>query len=74
MVESFQPSVKAGDHIRLAPREQEILGFLAHGYSYKEIADKLDLSVRTVGAHIRSTYEKLHVHSRSQAVAKFLGV
>ena len=74
VVESFQPSVKAGDHIRLAPREQEILGLLAQGFSYKEIADQLHLSVRTIGAHIRSTYEKLHVHSRSQAVAKFLGV
>jgi DNA-binding NarL/FixJ family response regulator len=74
LVESFQPGVKTGDDIRLAPREREILALLAQGYSYKEIADKLDLSVRTVGAHIRSTYEKLHVHSRSQAVAKFLGV
>lgn len=74
VVESFQPGVTAGDNIRLTLREQEILGCLAEGYSYKEIADKLDLSVRTVGAHIRSIYEKLHVHSRSQAVAKFLGV
>jgi DNA-binding CsgD family transcriptional regulator len=41
---------------------------------FKEIAEKLGLSPFTVNAHIRSIYEKLHVHSRSQAVAKYLGV
>ena len=74
VVESFQIPVKGGANIRLAPREQEILGLLAQGFSYKEIAGRLDLSVRTIGAHIRSSYEKLHVHSRSQAVAKYLGL
>lgn len=55
----------------LSPREWEILGLLARGYSYKEIADQLGISIPTVNTHIRRTYEKLHVHSRAQAVAKF---
>jgi DNA-binding NarL/FixJ family response regulator len=77
LVLSFQPQPKQGkntEQVKLGPRENEILGLLAQGYSYKEIADQLQLSVRTIGSHIRSIYEKLHVHSRSQAVAKFLGV
>jgi DNA-binding NarL/FixJ family response regulator len=74
IVESFQPAGKASSEVKLAPRELEILGLLTQGYSYKVIADQLRLSIRTVGAHIRSIYEKLHVHSCSQAVAKFLGV
>jgi DNA-binding CsgD family transcriptional regulator len=39
----------------------------------KEIADKLDISYWTVQTHIARIYEKLHVHSRAQAVAKFTG-
>lgn len=77
LVLSFQPQERQGketQQVKLGPRENEILGLLAQGYSYKEIADQLQLSVRTIGSHIRSIYEKLHVHSRSQAVAKFLGV
>jgi DNA-binding NarL/FixJ family response regulator len=77
LVLSFQPQARQGketEQVKLGPRENEILGLLAQGYSYKEIADRLQLSVRTIGSHIRSIYEKLHVHSRSQAVAKFLGV
>jgi hypothetical protein len=44
---------------------------LAVGLLYKEIAEKLNCSVYTVNAHVRKMYEKLQVHSRSQAVAKF---
>ncbi len=57
----------------LSPREREILELLARGYLYKEIADQLKISVPTVNHHIRNMYEKLHVHSRSQAVAKYFG-
>jgi len=71
---SLQRSVIAGEKFRFTPRQQEVLGCLAHGYSYKEIAERLHLRVRTVSAHIRGVYEKLHVHSRSQAVAQFLGI
>jgi DNA-binding NarL/FixJ family response regulator len=55
---------------RLTPRELEVLELLVKGDNYKSMADKLFLSVFTVCAHIRNIYEKLHVHSKSQAVAK----
>lgn len=56
----------------LTARELEVLELLTKGYDYKEIAEKLFLSVFTINAHIRHIYEKLHVHSKSQAVAKAL--
>jgi len=55
----------------LSTREQQVLGFLAQGFLYKEIADKLNLNVFTVKTYTRRIYEKLHVHSRSQAAAKY---
>jgi len=55
----------------LSPREQEVLELLARGYLYKEIAERLNISVPTVNTYIRRMYEKLHVRSRSQAVAKY---
>lgn len=75
VVQSFQrPAVPgAADGMgALSPREREILGLLARGYLYKEIASDLGISVPTVNAHIRNLYEKLRVHSRAQAVARFL--
>jgi len=56
----------------LSKRENEVLVLLAQGYLYKEIADQLGISFQTVNTHIRRIYEKLHVHSRSQAVAFFV--
>lgn len=56
----------------LTDREEEILQELVKGNSYKSTADHLFISVHTVRFHIRSIYEKLHVHSKSQAVAKAL--
>ncbi len=47
-----------------------MLDLLASGYLYKEIAEALGISVPTVNTYIRRVYEKLHVHSRSQAVAR----
>ena len=76
VVQSFQKRpVKGGasEAAQLSPREREILDLLARGYLYKEIAEKLKISIPTVNAHIRNMYEKLHVHSRSQAVAKYIG-
>ncbi|MBM3880083.1 MAG: response regulator transcription factor [Verrucomicrobia bacterium] len=58
---------------RLSPRESEILDRLAKGYLYPEIAHELDITYTTVNGHIKSIYEKLHVHSRAAAVAKYLG-
>ena len=55
----------------LSPREREVLELLARGYLYKEIMEALQISRPTVNTYIRRIYEKLHVCSRSQAVAKF---
>jgi DNA-binding NarL/FixJ family response regulator len=55
----------------LTTREGSVLELLSQGYLYKEIADRLTISIPTVATHIRRIYEKLHVQSRSQAVAKY---
>jgi RNA polymerase sigma factor (sigma-70 family) len=56
----------------LTPREREVLKALADGLDYKQIADRLCISMDTVRSHIRHIYEKLQVHSKSEAVAKAL--
>jgi len=56
----------------LSKRELEILDLLAKGYRYKEIADALGISFDTVRSHLRNIYDKLHVHSRTEAVVKYL--
>jgi DNA-binding NarL/FixJ family response regulator len=58
------------DSFNLSEREKEILSCLVKGMSYKLIADACFISVDTVRGHIRNIYEKLHVHSKSEAVAK----
>jgi DNA-binding NarL/FixJ family response regulator len=70
VVEMFQriaPPPPTAAH-RLSPREVEVLKLLAEGHVYKTAAAKLDLSLDTVRFHIRNIYEKLHVHSKSEAV------
>ncbi|MDB6021598.1 MAG: DNA-binding response regulator [Pedosphaera sp.] len=57
---------------RLTPGEKEFLDFLAKGYAYKEIADRMNISIDTVRSYVRTVYEKLHVHSRTEAVVKYL--
>jgi len=54
----------------LSEREKEILSCLVKGMSYKLIADACFISIDTVRGHIRNIYEKLHVHSKGEAVAK----
>jgi DNA-binding NarL/FixJ family response regulator len=58
---------------KLSPRENEILRSLAEGRHYKEIAAQLELSMDTVRTYVRRIYAKLQVHSRTDAVVKFLG-
>jgi DNA-binding NarL/FixJ family response regulator len=58
---------------KLSPREREVLDHLARGIPYKEIASALAVSIDTVRVHIKGIYGKLHVHSRGEAVAKYLG-
>jgi len=73
VVQSLQPAVLPGDHsIELSPREHEVLDALAKGLVYKQIADKLGVSIHTIRNYIRRIYEKLHVCTRTEAVAKYV--
>jgi DNA-binding NarL/FixJ family response regulator len=65
-----QPA-KSDAATRLTPREEEILTLLAKGFVSKEIAGQLGVSYETVRDHLKHIYEKLHVHSRGEAVARF---
>lgn len=69
----FQQTPEPASEIkRLTPREKEVLDQLAKGFRYKEIVDNLGISAGTLHSYIRNIYEKLHVHSRTEAVVKFL--
>ena len=57
---------------RLTPHETRLLKLLAEGYSYQDAATQFRVSINTIRNHIRSIYEKLHVHSKSEAVSKAL--
>lgn len=73
IVQSFQQPAPSPEAQNLSPREAEVLDLLAKGFLYKEIADQIKVSYATVHTHIRHVYEKLHVRSRTEAVAKHLG-
>jgi DNA-binding NarL/FixJ family response regulator len=77
VVQSFKAQPRAGSAAKALPdltdREREVLRLLTEGCLYKEIAEKMALSWHTVHSHIRRIYEKLHVRSRAQAVAKARG-
>jgi DNA-binding NarL/FixJ family response regulator len=66
VVETFH----VGTQNPLSSREKEVLTLLCAGDSYKSIADQLFISGHTVRSHIKNIYEKLHVHSRAEAVVK----
>ncbi len=73
VVQSFAKTDASRSELEvLSPREQSVLSLLAQGLLYKEIAESLAISVPTVNTYIRRIYEKLHVRSRSQAIATFL--
>lgn len=57
----------------LTPKEKEVLELLAKGFLYKEISEKLNISLNTVKQHIHKTYLKLHVCNRTEAVIKVYG-
>ena len=58
--------------VRLTPREEETLMLLSQGHSNKEIADKLLVGIETIRTHLKKVYEKMHVRSRSEAVAHYV--
>jgi DNA-binding NarL/FixJ family response regulator len=64
------PTVPAREDYKLTQRENEVLEYLVKGYSYKMIADKMSITYATVRAHMTKIYEKLHVSSMTEAVAK----
>lgn len=73
VVQSFaRPPAPKSDIATLSPREQSVLDLLSKGYLYKEISDSLGVSVPTINTYIRRIYEKLQVHSRTQAIGKYL--
>jgi DNA-binding NarL/FixJ family response regulator len=65
------PLPKGHEMLELAPREREVLDFLAAGAMYKEVAKQLGVSRNTVITYIRRIYKKLHVHSRHHAVERY---
>lgn len=76
IVQSFQQPAQPSPSSTaqtLSPREVQVLELLAKGFLYKEIAEMTQVTYATVHTHIRHIYEKLHVRSRTEAVAKHLG-
>jgi DNA-binding NarL/FixJ family response regulator len=76
VVASFQSqnAPSTAEESSLTAREREVLDWLVKGYLYKEIGDALGISVPTVSSHIQKIYEKLHVRSRAQAVARYVNL
>ncbi|MGA2656576.1 MAG: response regulator transcription factor, partial [Verrucomicrobiota bacterium] len=71
VVQSFQEGGAPNPEVEsLSQREREVLELVAQGYLFKEVAEKLAISFGTVHTYSRRIYEKLHVRSRAQAVAK----
>ncbi|HTS25587.1 MAG TPA: response regulator transcription factor [Bryobacteraceae bacterium] len=68
----FQKTAPPREDLQLSARQLEILRMLAEGHSYKACAATLDVGIDTVRSHVRKIYERLHVHSRSEAVWKAL--
>lgn len=66
----YQVSNASLDQEKLSGRESHVLKLIAHGYTYAEIATSLNISINTVQTHIKRIYEKLAVHSRTDAINK----
>lgn len=67
-----KPEPQKNPESNLTSREQDIVNGLVDGLSYKLIADRFDISIDTVRAHIRNIYKKLHVNSKAEVIAKSL--
>lgn len=64
------PAERDADLDKLSPREMEVLKTLSRGFSYKMVAVELGISIETVRTYVKRIYEKLQVHSVSEAIAK----
>lgn len=65
-----QPFQQSEELQTLTPREHDVLSFLVRGYSYKMAASEMSVGIETLRYHIKNIYAKLHVNSKSEAVAK----
>ena len=73
VVRSFRQKAKLSEEgVRLSAREEEVLVLLSRGFSNKEIAEKLGLSIETISTYLKQIYRKMHVRSRTEAVARYL--
>ena len=70
VLHNFQLQPEKAEYIQLTEKEKEVLKYLVDGLSYKMIADKVAVSFHTIHSHIKNIYEKLHVNSKGEAVAK----
>ncbi|MDR2463863.1 MAG: response regulator transcription factor [Verrucomicrobiales bacterium] len=74
ITQHFQaPPRESAPHRKLSPRESEILELLVTGCLYKEVADRLGISIDTVREHVERICRKLHARNRTEAIAKHLG-
>lgn len=75
VVESFRDGgAERSEETSLSRRETEVLQSLSKGSANKEIADQLSITVETVRWHLKQIYQKLHVHGRTEAALKFMGM
>ncbi len=72
VIHHFQDNAPKKPKSNLTDREHDIVNGLVDGLSYKMIADRYNISIDTVRAHIRNTYKKLHVNSKAEVIAKSL--
>jgi len=73
VVESFRQKGRTRDEVTsLSTREEEVLVWLTKGYSNKEIGEQLNLSTETIRTHLKHIYDKMHVRSRAEAVARYM--
>ena len=73
VVTSFQKSTRVNDEkTHFSSREQMVLDCFAKGLTYKQTADQLSISIDTIRTYVRRIYEKLHVQSATEAVAKYM--
>lgn len=71
VLSSFKKPGAAAEKNRMSPREEMVLDCLAKGFTYQKTGDTLKISLDSVRTYVRRIYEKLHVHSRTEAVAKY---
>ncbi|MGE3274481.1 MAG: response regulator [Vicinamibacterales bacterium] len=74
IVQFFAPKPAAPEVAALTEREREVLEALSQGLMYKEVADRLGITINTVRQHVRRIYETLQVRSRAEAISKLGGL